>query len=91
MDNWGFSSLTETYIEMLFNRQISCTVFLSLTFYTYVIADSGNCDTIAIYSKNYTETNPNLLIATFVKMHTHDADILKCLIYIPAHLEFSNK
>ena len=64
---------------MLFNRQISSTVFLSITFYTYVIADSGNCNTIAIYTNNYTETNPNLLIATFVTMHTHEENILEML------------
>ena len=64
---------------MLLNRQISSTVFLALTIYSYVIADAGNCNTIAIYSKNYTKTNPNLLIASFVTLNTLVAEILEKL------------
>ena len=64
---------------MMLNQQRSSTIFLSLTIYSYVIADAGNCNTIAIYTKNYTETNLNLLIASFVTLIKHDDDILEKL------------
>ena len=64
---------------MLHNRQRSSTVFLFLTIYSYVIADAGNCNTIAVYTKNYTETHLNLLIASFVTTIEHDDNILEML------------
>ena len=64
---------------MLLNQQRSSTIFLSLTIYSYVIADAGNCNTIAIYTKHYTETNLNLLIASFVTLIKHDDNILEML------------
>ena len=72
---------------MMLNQQRSSTIFLSLTIYSYVIAEAGNCNTIAIYTKNYTETNLNLLIASFVTLVKHATTFLKSLTYDPDNLE----
>ena len=58
-----------------------------LTIYSYVIADAGNCNTTAIYSKSYTETNPSLLTASVVTMITHEDSVLECLIDNSDHLQ----
>ena len=90
MNGRQFSSLAEIDItKMLHSRQRSSTVFLSLTIYSYVIADAENCNTIAIYSKNYTETNPNLLIASFVTMITHEDNIFEMLDLRPRFESFN--
>ena len=63
---------------MLHNRLRSTMVFLLLTIQRFGNVDIGNCNT-AIYSKNYTETNPNLLIVNFATMITQEDNILEML------------
>ena len=64
---------------MLYNRLGSPMGFLLLTMQRFGIVDTGNCNTLAVYSKNYTEANPNLLIVSFVTMITHEDNILEML------------
>ena len=64
---------------MLYNQLRSIMVFLLLTIQRFGNAGTGNCNTLAIYSKNYTETNPNLLIVSFATMITQEDNILEML------------
>ena len=57
---------------MLYNRLRSAMVILLLTIQGFENEDTENCNTLKIYSKNYTETNPNLLIVSFVTVITHE-------------------
>lgn len=57
---------------MLYNRLRSAMVILLLTIQGFGNEDTENCNTLKIYSKNYTETNPNLLIVSFVTVITHE-------------------
>ena len=65
--------------EMLYNRLRSTMVILLLTIQGFGNADTENCNILKIYSKNHTETNPNLFIVSFVTMITHEDNIAEIL------------
>ena len=60
-------------------RRLLAMTFLLLTRrYLFVTnTKTGSCNTVAIYTKNYTETNPDLLIVSFLTMIKHDDNFLE--------------